>query len=367
MKKMKRLTTLAVILVFVCLGHQSFSQVYPGDVNDNGEVNNMDFLVLTTALGQTGPPRSCISTDWFGWNYCPWGGMLIDSELDAAMADSNGDGYVDEEDIEAIHQNTDHTHGSIQPFIFTEGSPDSDPLLKLDFDYTLVEGGLAVEITVRNEGEISDLKGMVFSLKLGDLLDDLSDISHSFDESWINQDGAAYEYFEVDEANQKLDFGISKSAFTPPTETEGIIAKTTIIIVDDAIALKTQNPDIEIENSHIILEDHNTQLAVNSSRELLIMENANDNKVEEEDEEDEEEQAQITLFPNPAFFYVFFNLNGANNVHTVLVRNQHGDVINNLDGNAYGFHLFGQSSGFYHFSFYDYMGAEITTQTIFHF
>ncbi len=71
-------------------------KVWPGDVNNNGVVDERDVLALAQHIGSTGPARNSQGIDWEGQQVEPW------EDSSATYADTDGDGVVDHEDLKAI-------------------------------------------------------------------------------------------------------------------------------------------------------------------------------------------------------------------------------------------------------------------------
>jgi hypothetical protein len=84
--------------------------IWPGDATNDGTVDIRDFLPLLTFYGETGPARPNASPSWTlqplvtAWNI-----------FDAAFADGNGDGKVDDKDIAVLLENWGATRASGAP------------------------------------------------------------------------------------------------------------------------------------------------------------------------------------------------------------------------------------------------------------
>jgi hypothetical protein len=72
--------------------------VWPGDLDDNGVVNNHDFLLLTLSKGFTTIPREKISTKWLPLNSMNTGEYIVNGK-DQKFADVNGSGGVTQRDF----------------------------------------------------------------------------------------------------------------------------------------------------------------------------------------------------------------------------------------------------------------------------
>ncbi|GEM_PF-2545357 len=96
--------------------------VWPGDVNDNGVVNGVDLLFLGLGFGEKGFERKTIDTAWAPQSITtPWATSAVPG-LDLSLADCNGNGIIDQNDVEVIKANFGRTHNDV---IFT---PDEIPL-----------------------------------------------------------------------------------------------------------------------------------------------------------------------------------------------------------------------------------------------
>ncbi len=74
-------------------------EVWPGDTNDNGMVNQADVLPIALYWGVTGPNRTGASNAWNSQNSQPW------TPGDATYANANGDGTIDQGDVLPIGLN----------------------------------------------------------------------------------------------------------------------------------------------------------------------------------------------------------------------------------------------------------------------
>ncbi len=86
-------------------------QVWPGDSNNDGIVNEKDVLPLGLHWHQTGPECKCRQQNTFTWAPCccpPW------EPIKVTYVDNNGDGLVDEKDILPIGFHFNQTHPTSQ-------------------------------------------------------------------------------------------------------------------------------------------------------------------------------------------------------------------------------------------------------------
>ena len=83
-------------------------EVWPGDTNNDGIVNQADILPLGLYWGLTGSARETISTAWTGHACAPW------DPVAATYADANGSGKVNQTDVLSIGLNWGSTHSISQ-------------------------------------------------------------------------------------------------------------------------------------------------------------------------------------------------------------------------------------------------------------
>lgn len=93
------------------------TEVYPGDFNNDGIVDEADPLFWGLNYGRTGIPRSEASLQWTGQPCLNWN--VSHHGVNGKHQDGNGDGIVDEADLEAVNQNygkiTDTTNIDYNP------------------------------------------------------------------------------------------------------------------------------------------------------------------------------------------------------------------------------------------------------------
>ena len=128
-------------IAFLCFSPLCFTQVvWPGDVNNNGIVNEVDLLYLGFAFNATGSPRVDATTDWAGQTITEeWEGNFPNG-LNFVYADCNGDGLVNEEDAEVIKANILLVHDDVifVPDEFLPATPEVDPTFSFSDSFKFV-------------------------------------------------------------------------------------------------------------------------------------------------------------------------------------------------------------------------------------
>lgn len=110
--------------------------VLPGDTDADQLANVYDLLPIGVAYGSEGPPRSLdeVSTGFITWEpqYSPDWGLQTVSGVDYKHIDCNGDGMIDELDMDAIE-----TNYSAPENVFMASAP-GEPYFWLEFDFDTV-------------------------------------------------------------------------------------------------------------------------------------------------------------------------------------------------------------------------------------
>ncbi len=233
-------------------------EVYPGDITNNGVVNNIDFINMGLAYNYFGPART-IAPGGLAFEAqpaFPWVFQFPDG-LNMAYADCNGDGYVNYYyDAFPLYTN----YGLQRPDnvaldSFTAGIQGIDPALRFDQSAVpaLIQGGqwLSVPIELGSSAiPINDLYGIAFSIFLDPGLVNLNQTSIDFaEQSWANPDNDRIYMFKkvapnrIDVAWVRTDLN-QKAGF-------GRIGKADIIIIVDVVGLQQQYPVI-IDNIKMI-------------------------------------------------------------------------------------------------------------------
>jgi hypothetical protein len=85
--------------------------VWPGDVNNDGIVNQIDHWAVGLAYGQNGPVRPNASFDWVAQPAIDWNGTItFIYEFNLKYADCNGTGQINTDDVGPIYVNWGLTH-----------------------------------------------------------------------------------------------------------------------------------------------------------------------------------------------------------------------------------------------------------------
>ncbi|MCO6476479.1 MAG: T9SS type A sorting domain-containing protein [Phaeodactylibacter sp.] len=100
-------TTLLVVTVL----DNMVDPVWPGDVNNDGRVDQVDHWAIGLGYGFTGPVRPNASNAWVPQPMADWpGSLFFIYQFNRKYADCNGDGEINSGDTYAIYTNWGRTH-----------------------------------------------------------------------------------------------------------------------------------------------------------------------------------------------------------------------------------------------------------------
>lgn len=143
-------------------------QVYPGDINNNGIVNNIDVLYWGLASGASGEARANPSSDWAPQ---PLPSTLWDQSfpngLNYAYADCDGDGDVDDDDRAVITANFLQEREGSTADDYETGNPAEDPILLLSAEVTTIapNGSLVANLDLGSAANsIEGIFGVAFKV-----------------------------------------------------------------------------------------------------------------------------------------------------------------------------------------------------------
>jgi len=149
-----------------CEGNEA-DIIYPGDFNVDGIVNHLDLLNWTIAAGNEGPTRTNPTNEWMPQVCENWEGEA--NGINYKHQDANGDGYINEEDLEVLSLNYNKSNlaeNVSQDELITNGPVYSLTLLP---SYG-IENTFDIYLNAKDPNINSvSLQGLAFVLDLADL------------------------------------------------------------------------------------------------------------------------------------------------------------------------------------------------------
>ncbi|MDX1910020.1 MAG: T9SS type A sorting domain-containing protein [Saprospiraceae bacterium] len=284
---------------------QATLQVYPGDVTNNGEVNNLDFLHLGLAYNYAGPPRDTSALDFSPKTALPWA-FQFPGGLNMAYADCNGDGFVNYFfDAFPLYTHYGQRRDSmVTEDVFLEGLAGVDP--SLAFDTTnipnVVFSGQQFSLPIQLGSSaipVEDLYGIAFSVTLPPAVFDVNQTQFNFSEiSWANPDNDRI-WMMKKAASNRVDIGWVR---TDRNQKRGYgnIGYADFVIIVDVVGLQQPYP-IVIERVKMMDKFGNyatvagDTIWVNVAPEALLA------------DETPENTPAVDVYPNPAGEQLFIS------------------------------------------------------------
>ncbi len=277
--------------------------VWPGDVNDNGIVNTADLLYLGVAFGATGPERAVQGTDWEPFPLPSAWPQDFPNGLNFAYADCNGDGLVDEDDIDdAIEDNFGLLHGVLTGDGYTAAAPGTGPRLRLAPSATLVEEGAVITVDLELGSPampVEQFYGISFLYSYEPELlagDDGLDFEDETEGSWITDNEDELAVLQIDdEDNATGEIGITRTNQLPVSGF-GKIASFSIVIEDIIVGLTVDTFRMRIDSILLFDGQGGVMPAVTDTLEIIV---ARDTALVTSLDQDRT-PGPVTLYPNPA-------------------------------------------------------------------
>ena len=246
-------------------------EVWPGDANNNGIVNNIDVLYLGQLFGRQGPERNTISINWQAENATSWG--IHSNNQDAALLDCSGNGQVDFVDTIAIRFNYGLTHGTASEDSFLIGNPAVDPQLNFHIQEDSLVAGNRVNMTIslgENGVVANEFYGIAFSIIYDTLLIQEGSFSANLINDWIGVLGMVNSppilMFHENASDAIVDFAITRTDRTNVSGT-GDILNVSFVIEDNLIGKQNVSSELDLQFTDAVLVDnslHFSAVAVGS-------------------------------------------------------------------------------------------------------
>jgi len=234
--------------------------VWPGDVNNNGVVNQADLLFLGLGYGERGPLRKTPDETWTAQAISNVWETSAAPGLNLVYADCNGDGIIDENDVQVIKDNFGRTHNdaTLGPDEIPLAVAGIDPafMISADADLDISPNQSEIKIPI-DLGDatlpIASLRGISFSIKVNGEAFDASATKFEFN-GWLPTDNAAIITNEdLSESAKPEDFIVAYTRTNKQASNgNGLIGELTLtpgfVVIGDV-------PDFRITIDSIILID----------------------------------------------------------------------------------------------------------------
>lgn len=183
--------------------------VWPGDADDDGEVNIHDILPIGLAFNDSGSIREFIDDDWVAHKAGAWDSVFAYG-VNHKHADCYGDGKVDVSDLSAIVNNFTLTHSKTKEVSNIEAITH----ISLIFNPANIAFNtpLTMSVLLGTESQpATNFYGIAFTIDFGYEIDSLS-LTSNFASSWMGTIGTNMEALIIPEyTNGRLHIGIVRT------------------------------------------------------------------------------------------------------------------------------------------------------------
>lgn len=217
------------------------NQVWPGDADSSGIVDQYDLLNIGLAYGATGPQRLNASLEWQGQPASPWQEATPATGTNYRHIDTDGDGLISTSDTLAISLNWGLTweDGNERP---APGLQVPDAQLSIPFYLqpdTLIEGA-AMQLPLilgTEQAPAAGVYGLAFSLYFDEEVVKDSSATLVLSSSWLGDPNQNLIYMQrLEDASGRIDIGITRIDGNE-AEGYGAIGELFITIEDDILAM----------------------------------------------------------------------------------------------------------------------------------
>jgi hypothetical protein len=270
--------------------------IWEGDVNQDGIVNSMDIMELAFNVGETGDARTTTQT-WVAQESQDWEYHQIGSDRDLSHSDTNGDGYIDNDDFAVVEGNYGQIHDllPVQSYNLL-----SAPVTLIPSESDVDSGDLVIFYVQigSDEDPIKDFSGMSFNFSIdGDLIDSSSVYVDFYKDSWAGYGRPTKEYFNQTSAGN-IDVAFSHIGHSGNTGA-GIVAELGFIVEDEigGLRLKDEFVYVDVEfNRGVMLDSHGKKYSLPNAAARTRMDVDLQSGQEDISEAD---KLNITVGPNP--------------------------------------------------------------------
>jgi hypothetical protein len=313
------------------------SQVWPGDTNQDGIANHFDLLNIGVGYGASGPRRTQQGTSWMALNATRWA-ESFPSGVNYKHADTDGSGFINDEDVNAIEQHYGLTTGSgdidapsTDPDEVTATEGDPSIFVDLPENGTFPVGSaFSVPIILGSEDRsVESVYGIAFTVNYDPSVIDANQLSITIPHSWMG-DNLLTIYKEYPQEG-KVEIAISRTDGESVTG-YGVVALMTGIIVD-LVGLRTVEVTvskvraINAEYTRIPIYPDSRSTTVTTTTQAITPE-------------------VVTVFPNPTDGRLRWSV-PTSIITSIDILNIQGQVVRSLDTTQNGADISDLGEGIY--------------------
>lgn len=208
---------LACLLLSVSTPISAQILLWPGDINNNGEVNGKDVLRWGYAHGATGLGRLDNGSVWTFLNLAVGWDKNFPGETNFAFADCNGSGKVEVNDVrDVIDLHFHKTHGTVTPDYCPVGNKNNSPELKLTATQANYPPGAKIDLQLSLGSaahSVTDFYGVALRIKYNrDLVKPGAVTYTPLAKGWYDPSGtASYSYMHNEKDKGVLEIAVTRT------------------------------------------------------------------------------------------------------------------------------------------------------------
>ncbi len=304
------------------------AQVYPGDTDNSGRVDQRDILYTGYAYGSVGPSRLVTGTAFMEMPIpLPWAQEFPDG-TGFAFADANGDGQIGLPDLFAVIANFGSSHATPLEVDYPEPIPGADPQIRLSPNAIPVPltAGSAISIDVDleyPEGGVQEVNGLAYTIRFNKNY--IQSIGLQFSPQWLGGTQSSFRFQAIDpQQTDELDIATTRYG-NAPFPAQGRVGQLSIVIEDDLITfMEADSTEVLIEIAEVMLADDSLSLLpVNTDSVVLTVYNPNFLITRQQEAPG---SLGLRCFPNPNSDGTVF-LSAPEPLEAVTVTNAYGEAV----------------------------------------
>ncbi len=300
---------------------QNLTSVWPGDINTDNLVSNLDILNLGVAFGAVGPMRDEFNVNWEELSSEDWL-RNFGRGVNFKHSDCNGDGIIDKNDLEVMEANYGLSNDPILTFP-PEIPPPTAPRIYIEYpDPSTIEPNVPFTMNVmlaEESNPIFNLYGLAFNLRYDNTsIQILQDVTYP--PSWYGDQNN--DLVTIDKVFNSA--GVANIGMTRINQENvtgyGMIAQIDGIIIVEDIVQRQGRIDIEIDGIASISKDE-LSVPINGTVSTLGFEPSSTIQTFD---------GSLEVFPNPTNDKFYFEIDNEQKIDLIEILSADGKVLQSL-------------------------------------
>ncbi|MEE9373797.1 MAG: T9SS type A sorting domain-containing protein [Saprospiraceae bacterium] len=315
---------------------------WPGDADGDGRVSVKDLLPIGYNIGKNGTARSENGNNWNALFADDWGESYGSLGNDIKSADSNGDGSIDEADVDALNEN----YSKLNSFLSSEAlSIKSVPFYAVPSQTSGRDGDLiTVDLYIGTEAQpLLESNGLAFSFSIPPIYIQENSLQFLFNHSdWFGYNNPTLDMVQYPDIG-RVEGSISRTGGSS-IDGFGHIGTFQIVLQEDFDDVKPESRKLPIEidiSGGEYINGAGNKYGLQDSKTVIYLD-LNDQNIEKE--------IEIVTFPNPTADQLTIHSNNKDIIQNIYLYNTIGQRINsyhNIQSNHFEMNTSTLPEGFY--------------------